>query len=401
MVWFAFEQVGIRSIVVCFALRNSEGRFALTKINNFLLENKPNRQLTNSMYIQQSLILTSAWLLFSSIASVAAESAIAVHGIIETIGTIRTAAATFTIENDDLFNMPSFIFTGMASDENDDDNNAAAFTKIKATKRIMDSVSEEIVWEGTITESDRVGFATLVRIANGDVAGHFSTETTTYSLLNVPDGTLQIRAENWADFPEEEEEEGSSASLDLPSIDAFTAEVSVEPDTSGETTTSKGKGTAIEGPNGRMLRTGDGRKLPHALEVIDVLVLITNRAMCEYAGLSYGCAYSDSIRSPIESRLSLLQSETNSAMQGVGANVKIRIVGIKFLGDDFDGYANSGTLSYIGDDVNVQAWRDELGADLVAIITGGGGGMARVNGFQSATGYRNFNVFTFTHEVSL
>jgi len=354
------------------------------------------------LLLPQTLILTTTALLLSSsnIAFAAAESIVSVdESTVDTVDTIRTATATFTIDNDDLFNMPSFTFTGMDSDNGGDD--AAAFTKVKATKRTMDSGSEQTVWEGTMTEADRVGFATLVRIANGDVAGQFSTETTTYSLVKVPDGTLQLRSQHWIDIPEEEQEEEASGSMDLPSVDLLTAEVSIQPDLSGETTTSEGEGTALEGPGGGRMLRGD-RKLTNDAVVVDVLVLITNRAMCEYAGLSHGCSsYSEANRLPIESRIPLLQSETNSAMQGVGVNVEIRIVDIKYLKSDYDGDVSSETLNLIGDDVNIQAWRDEAGADLVAMITGGSGGIARVNSFQSVTGFKNFNSFTFTHEVSL
>jgi len=253
---------------------------------------------------------------------------------------------------------------------------------------------------GTMTGTDRVGFATLVRVANGDVAGHFSTETTTYSLLKIPDGTLQLRANYWNDIQEEtEEERGSSASNDLPSVHLLDAEVFVKPDNSGETTTSKGDGTAIEGQGGRLLRTD--RQLAGNPVVVDLLVLITNRAMCEYAGLSAGCAFSVTNRGPIETRIPLLQSETNSAMQEVGADAEIRVVDIIYLGYDYDGDVSAATLELMGDDVNLQQWRNDAGADLVTMIAGGSGGIARINGFQSVTGIWNFDYFTFTHEVSL
>lgn len=290
----------------------------------------------------------------------------------------------------------------------DEESDSAVFTKTKATVCQMGNGSKEVVWEGAIMESGRVGFATLVRGVNGDIAGSFSTEAATYSLITMPDGSVQVRAQLWKDADLDDlEDEGNDEDLAkrepaAPSSSKSESKLSpmmfVHFDNSGITKTFWGNSTLIEGPK-HMLRTGGNRNL-QGNHRIDVLVIVTNRAMCEYAGLPYGCALTASNTAPIEQRLRVVQSETNQAMQGVGVNAEIRIIGLVHLTADFDGGADGYSLDVIDKSSNVRDWRNAAGADLVHMITGGSGGIATVNSYRAVTGYQSLNSYVFIHEVS-
>jgi len=97
---------------------------------------------------------------------------------------------------------------------------------------------------------------------------------------------------------------------------------------------------------------------------------------------------------------SLCQSQTSQEMQAVGVNAEIRIVEFIHLAADFDGRANGETLKLLRESSDVNDWRNAARADLVHLITGGKGGIGDVNSYGAVTGYRSFNSYTFTHEVS-
>ena len=154
----------------------------------------------------------------------------------------------------------------------------------------------------------------------------------------------------------------------------------------------------------RFLRGGQAsvnRTLQEIYEV-DILVVVTNRAMCEYAGLDAGCPLTDENRAPMESALAIAQEQTNDAMSSVGIPVETRIVGFSFLEGTFDGKPNTDTLNVLLTDSNVAQWRKDAGADLVAMITGfdpNTCGIAYLNMHVSATSYACFGSYTFTHEL--
>lgn len=99
---------------------------------------------------------------------------------------------------------------------------------------------------------------------------------------------------------------------------------------------------------------------------MDLLIIVTNRAMCEHAGLSVGCEANDANKAAIQGELPVLASQTNSAMQSVGVAAEIRIVRTIYLQPGYDGRPNRETLEVIRTNSDIQQWRDDAGADLVA-----------------------------------
>lgn len=347
------------------------------------------------------LFLATALLLTSSIAS--ADSVIKVD-----MGKMtkndesrtRTAAATVSIDNDDLCNMSSFKFMGMGRRDA-----AAVYTKSKSTTRTLTDGSQEVVWEGALMDKGRVGFATLVQMANGFVAGTFTTETNTYSLVQMPDGTLQVQVKEWKDAMEggsthEEQREPLNHVKSAKPV-SISAAMSVHPATHvTKSVSSQGEATAIQGPNRNL------RRNLQANSVIDVLVIVTDRARCEHAGLSPGCAFTDSNTAAIASKIPVIESQTNTAMQGVDVAAEIRIVEVIYLAPGYDGRPNGNTLEDFERYPIIGQWRNEAGADLVAMITGDdpagqAGGIAYLNSYQSVTSHTQLQFNAFTHEVRI
>jgi len=331
------------------------------------------------------------------------------YAIAENIIDLHTTsmAATISIDDEsDLLNMPSFI---LREKNEGNETNSAAYTKTKATTRTMNSGHHETIWEGVIMDKGHVGFATLVRRANGKISGTFSTDEAAYSLTNLADGTVQVRKSLWQDAlesgdPDESEEDEHIPLAALKAVEKdseIEAAVFVKPDISGSVKTSIGEGFAAVGPNNNSkLRGGKGRSLQSG-PVIDVLVLITNRAMCESAGQKYGCQATETNREPLESKIPLLQSQSTNAIQSVGVSAEIRIVGVIHLESSYDYFPGPAAAKVIRTDPSIQKWRDDYGADLVAMITGPGGsygGWAYYNSFASTSSYTQMPYYTFTHE---
>jgi hypothetical protein len=347
-----------------------------------------------------SVFLTGALSLSSSLTSATATSTIQVN--VRASKTLAdkssTAKATVLIEEDDLFNMPSFAFHEMGNDKD-----PAVYTKTKSTTHTKGDGSEIVVWEGAIMETGRLGFATLVQMENGDVAGTFSTESDTYSLTQTPDGSFQVQIRQWKDdmgsgTTEKGPTRPGSSVRTKAATAPLEAKMFVHQDTNGTTTSSGGNDTVLHGPSRNL------RRNLQANNVIDVLVIITNRAMCEFAGRSYGCDLTVQNRAPIEARIPVIQSETNRAMQSVGVAAEIRVVDIIHLAPGYDGRPNRGTLNVIRHNSNVQQWRNEAKADLVAMITGEDptgqfGGIAYRNSHESATSHKALQNFAWTHEI--
>jgi hypothetical protein len=317
-------------------------------------------------------------------------------------------SATVSIDDGDLFSMSSFTFKEKNEGKETD---SAVYTKIKATTRAMTSGLDETIWEGVILGKGHVGFATLVRRPNGKISGTFSTGEAAFSLNNLADGTIQVRKRLWQDALETgglDDNTEEDTQLTLPALkhagksSELKAAAFVKLDISGTTKTSIGEGsTAIVSNNKRMLRTEDGRRNLKSGPIIDVLVLITNRAMCESAGHSFGCQATETNREALEAQIPLLQTQSTNAMQGVGVSAEIRIVGVVHLDSSYDYFPGPTAANVIRTDPNIQKWRDDFGADLVAMITGRGGsygGWAYYNSFASTASYTQLSYYTFTHE---
>lgn len=328
-------------------------------------------------------------------------------------GISRKVEVQVSMDSDDLQEMESITFDGI--DSNDD---PITFTKTRTASRKTVDGGQEIVWHGAL-EGGGIGFATFVRSASGRLSGSFSNDQAAYSLVTFPDGSTHVKATEWRDFPDTdvEAEAPSAPAASLDEQGRLFAEASFCPEGRGHFTPVSVQHHETERvPSNRALRGGGqdilasasphNRSLQGIIEV-DVLVIVTNRAMCEYAGLAAGCDSTEANRAPMESAMSIAQEQTNEAMQGVGIPVETRFVEVIFLEGTFDGGPSTFTLDTLLFDQNVRQWRREAGADLVAMITGSGTGanrftcgIAYLNTAVSATAYSCLQGYTLTHEVS-
>jgi hypothetical protein len=145
----------------------------------------------------------------------------------------------------------------------------------------------------------------------------------------------------------------------------------------------------------------------HNNTIIDLLMIVTNRAMCEAADQTAGCPYNNDTAAAILSLIAMAEAQTNAAMQLVGVAVEIRWVQILFLNAaSGDLYANEQSLVQLANSRTVQKWRDDYGADLVAVIgsidlsTPVCGIAYMLNPFSiTAWSPYCFNIYTITHEM--
>lgn len=335
--------------------------------------------------------------LTSLISHVSATGTLAVTSAIETVheDKRRRAAAVMKIHNDDLLNMPTFTF--------DDGSDSAVFTKIQATRRVLASGVEEVIWEGTVTKSDEYGFATLLRYDDGPVAASFTTSVAAYELDTTAKGAVQLTSTLWEDVKTgmgvvPSRNESTSSSRFEPA--GLVAAGSSYPDLGGTITTSTGAAASLIDSAPQHLRSRELQAGP----VVDVLVLITNKAMCRVAGLASGCENSSANRKPVEDKLALAQQQSNSAVQSVGVPLTFRFVRVIVLVPEFDANPDVAALDSMRDSPVVQGWMDEAGADLVALLTGSipansPAGIAYINRPESVTSVDFLSTFTFTHEL--
>ena len=276
------------------------------------------------------------------------------------------------------------------------------------------------MWQGTLEGTGGLGFATFVRSAGGQLSGTFSTEKAAHFLITFPDGSTHVKATPWSAFEDtagvvhEAPATTSFASLDETAAN-LSAFVSFYPKEHGHFTPEVYRPeTKLLIPPNRMLR-GEGQDRIAAAQnrslqenfVVDILVVVANRAMCEFAGLDVGCPVTEANRAPMESAMAIAQVQTNEAMQGVGIPVENRIVQIIFLEDaSYDPEPDTNALDVLLFDQNVAQWRQDIGADLVAMITGPGTGqnqficgIAYLNTPASATSSVCLQGYTFTHEI--
>jgi len=326
----------------------------------------------------------------------------------------RKVEVQVSMDNQDLRTMDSIEFDGL-----EDSDLHIRFIKTKTASR---DKGRETVWQGTLEGTGGLGFATFVRSAGGQLSGTFSTEKAAHFLITFPDGSTHVKATPWSAFQDtvggvvhEAPTTKSSASLNEIAAADLSAFVSFYPKEHGHFTPEIYRPeTKLLVPPHRMLR-GEGQDPITAAQnrllqenfQVDVLVVVTNRAMCEFAGLEVGCPVTEANRAPMESAMSIAQVQTNEAMQGVGIPVETRIVQVIFLEDaSFDAEPDTNTLDVLLYDQNVAQWRQDIGADLVAMITGPGTGqyqyvcgIAYLNTPVSATSSACLQGYTFTHEL--
>ena len=299
------------------------------------------------------------------------------------------ASASFSISTGDidLFNMPSFILSTAVG-------LSFAYTKTEATQRkVVGGV--EVVWHGSLSESNRFGLATLIQKSDGNLAGIFSTETSAFTLTTMPVGTLQLTETFWVDAPEDSEADMAPTDAEGDIGDAIYEEklfsqLIVESPKSVESVTSGGNGAGVTGGGNRSLK--DGHRSLQTMTRVDVLILITNRALCETAKLPVGCDLTDESRAPIEGMVKVVEEQTNTAMQSVGVNTKVTFVRIVHLSAGYDGRPSGTTLQDIRNSKSIDTWRTEAGADLVAMVTAADpanliGGLSYLNSPESASRY--------------
>jgi hypothetical protein len=279
------------------------------------------------------------------------------------------------------------------------------FQKIKSESRTMENGDTETVWLGAMMEKGgQMAFATMVQSPDG-LAGSFTTDSATFSLMQAPDGTMQMKTTLWSDLAEEGDSTDESF---LPAVVNATKMI-LEAVNIPTTLVGKVKSEIVDevrsvlttGSTNRFLRESSHREL-QTTSTIRVLFIVTHRAQCENAGLSDGCTTTGDTRDAFTRRVPILVSQTNQAMQEVDVSAQIEAAATIFLQSGFDVNADGDALDKILTSPDVAGWRNEYSADLVAMITGGGGpscGIGRINGYVSATSHTCLDGFTFTHEL--
>jgi len=295
----------------------------------------------------------------------------------------RTSSCAFSLDDTSLFAMEEFTFYGM-----DDGAEPSVYTMTKTTLETLEDGSEETLWMGSLSGVN-FGLASLVLGSNGGLAGNFNTAEAAYSVIQIPDATILVREMLWKDAIEPSspiEQALLGGRSDITDTKLSTAMAFEKPKTK-DTKTSFGNGAVIKGIN-RKLSDHD-RKLQGVTNVA-LLILVTNRAMCESAELAFGCQYSEATAAPMIGFLSIALAQTNGSLQEVGVPVSISAQVI-FLEPPFDIRPNNDALAFMETSQDIDGWRDEYEADLVTMIAGKGpagqaAGIAVLDGFQSVTG---------------
>lgn len=367
------------------------------------------------MLVHRSILVASA--VFTTVLRGAAAGAGSLGCDPSTVTTTeksRSASCTFVLddaEEEGMMGMSSFSFAGV---DNSTDEELLVYTKIKATRRTLDNGSD-VTWMGS---SPGAGFATLVQSPNGGIAGSFRTGVSAFTIMSNEEdaapGLVRVKETYWVDAMESgtddtaagEEENGDSgiAGLGGRSDEAMSpAAMTVVLPQSEDTTVSEGEATGVVAPGrNRNLRTHNNGRDLQSTTTIDVLIVVTNSAMCESANLGPGCDLTDSSRANLENALRVVEAETNAGMQDVGVRAAVRFVQIIYLVAGYDGRPNLATLDdlrrWLRTDSNVAEWRNDAGADLVALITaddptGSAGGIAYLESPESVTSWSQFQFY--------
>jgi hypothetical protein len=286
------------------------------------------------------------------------------------------------------------------------------FQKIKSESRTMENGDTETVWFGTMMEKGggpKMAFATMVQSPDGLLAGSFTTDSATFSLMRAPDGTMQMKTSFWSDLAEEGVIVDESF---LPAVVVNATKMILEAINIPTTLVGKVKSEIVDEISSVLTLTGSTRFLrelsshralqTQTASTIRVLFIVTHRAQCENAGLSDGCTTTSDTQGAFSRRVPILVAQTSQAMQGVDVSAQIEAVGTIFLQAGFDVNADGDALAKIRTSPDVAAWRSEYSADLVAMITGGGGpycGIGQLNSYVTATSHTCLDGYTFTHEL--
>ena len=262
--------------------------------------------------------------------------------------------AELIIDNDDLLGMPQISFNGLA------------YVRQDVVEKELEEGGSETIWTG----ADGPFLGIIVKRTDGTISGQFTTVTSTYDLFTDTEGLLLATSNGWSESPLLPPTTTRSAPRD-DSIGALSGTLHQRPG-------------AHQGDKDRQLQTG-------ADTVIDVLVVVLNRATCEQgmlhpyflchappntpasfvALLEYPCDTSVAANvGPIESKLSLIEAQANMAMQNSNIPVEFRMDRWVHVDPRFDQDTSARMADALAVDANMAFWRSQAGADLVIILTG-------------------------------
>jgi hypothetical protein len=262
----------------------------------------------------------------------------------------------------------------------------------------MDSMEED----GDGTTATSFGYATFVETEYGCIAGTFTSYHSVFTMTCLPDGTIRVDQILWEDFPQqtvpnvEEDAVGNAADYYYeddgivinPAYEEFMAvlkEVAItseeeEEDIEADSTNNNSSIPDVSSTWATGQITSDfflpSKSQTH---VLDLLVIVTNAAMCQQAGQPVGCSATD-YKQPIEDALALAEAQTTSAMQDVNVNAAIRIVKIYHdtTGYDVRLFADDNGKVPVLDNLAkpldkklgyVRQMRKNVGADLVTLVS--------------------------------
>jgi hypothetical protein len=258
-------------------------------------------------------------------------------------------------------------------------------------------------------DNKTLGFATLVHSSsNGLFGGTVTTKEKSYELITMPDGSIEVRSLFWKDMPKGKMPKAIRLSKDSYKANNVgkIAKKSLVDMASVSEKPIQTK-TYSEGKAAKLLHgtTRRRRQLQSSNTVVDLIFFVTNRAMCEAAGLEAGCEDTQDNWNAMLSYIDSVMSTTNNAMQLVGAPVEIRLVRTYFFPRDFgDVYATGDHLSWLSNNADIERIRTEDGADLVSVIgteSSEACGLAYLFAPYSINGYDPYcnSIHTITHEL--
>jgi len=302
----------------------------------------------------------------------------------------------------------------------------------------LTNVGERFFWEGAVKTPGVIGFATFLwqepfETEGSDytgqqqiIAGTFSNSIAAYSFKTLLDGRIVIEAMPWEYALESEQDISTQdiANPHLTEIPEYKALVKAKEKAIASASASSSFDETLARSNPRDIRdvlseTPQGRRSLFLLEAlgvlggwflgqtaqIDVVFVITNRAMCEFANQTIGCS-AEEFGNTIEDQLKISIAQANTALEVSKVNALYRIVGYHHDTTGYDvgvsdealwNLANpfDGKLDYVG-----QLKRNK-GADLVSLIShvsGGPLGIAFPGPF-SVNGYTQLSSYTVAHEL--
>jgi hypothetical protein len=343
----------------------------------------------------------------------------------------RTTSAQVGIENEDLFDMLNFTLNVRSSStaraSKSSVTNQVMYVKTESTKRTSANGLEEVVWRG-ITETSHddgsgdestMGFATILMRYDTEASSSskedstfvafLSTNTTIYDIGRLWNGTLSVKTMLLSEAKDGMGIEAPDKPLE-PNVatSRFQVAGSIQPEYTSDTMeTSSGSQSLLQQyPIKEEKEDEDrGRSLQSNSKVIvDVLVCVTNRAMCQVAGLNAGCAFSEANRKPVTDKIALAFEVTNQAMRGVGVPVEVRMVRVLYFANG-DANPDGEALNFLRNDPVVQKQMRDVGADLVTMFTGSvpagfpAAGIAYLNAAESVNSVDYLSDYVFTHEI--